>query len=364
MSSPGQPTWLLALMVVFAIAAAVSFGFLLERNAQQAAYLAQFTVLKDIELPALRTRQGALTTESQRLDQVIAARRARLAATEEQVKIWSGDIDRIVDQNRTRLGEMEGSMRKEVQTYQEKMREAPERRAEVGREEERAYGQEREFDDNRRKLRDEIETEAQSLEIQKKKGRAELAKLDSRIAELEGRVKFLANQIDEASRVMKPAGQILDAEAASSGFVVIDRGLKHNLRKGTRFTVFCVRGGRNVVKGMIEVVSISERIANCRVIDEKNRNDPFIAGDKLHNPIYDPDRTKVFAIRGDFARFSRAELERFIGDAGGRVDPDIKIGTDFLVAGTAADKWTDIAVKLGVSILSEEQLLDFIRPQE
>jgi NAD-dependent DNA ligase len=128
--------------------------------------------------------------------------------------------------------------------------------------------------------------------------------------------------------------------------------------------VFTVRGGAHVTKGMIEVVSVDERIATCRVLVEGKANDPLLAGDQLHNPVWDPDRVRAFAIRGDFRRFTRTELARFIEEAGGRVDADLEVGTDYLVAGNAAERWTEQAVKLGVTIISEEQLLDFIRPQE
>jgi enoyl-CoA hydratase/carnithine racemase len=92
--------------------------------------------------------------------------------------------------------------------------------------------------------------------------------------------------------------------------------------------------------------------------------DRLIDGDLIHNPVWDSDRVRTFAIRGDFRRFSRGELARFIEEAGGRIDAEPKVGTDFLVAGAAAESWTEAAVKLGVSILSEDQLLDYIRPQE
>ncbi len=363
MSSSGSPTWLVALMVVLAVAAAVTFGLFLDRHAQAAAYQTEFTALK-IELEQLRIRQAALKDRLPKLDEGIRLRREQSLALEENEKTWLADLDRLVQDNKGRLGELGDANRKEVKTYADLMREAPERRAEVGREEERANAQDHDFDENRRKLREEVSEVARQLEIDKKKGRSEIVGFDSRIAELENRVKFLTNQLDSESREMRPDGKLVAAESASAGFVVIDRGTKNSLRKGTRFTVFTQRAGKNIVKGMIEVVRMDDRLATCRVLDEKDRNDPLIDGDLIHNPVWDPDRVRSFAIRGDFRHFSRAELARFIEDAGGRVDTEPKVGTDFLVAGAAAEQWTEAAVKLGVSILSEDQLLDYIRPQE
>lgn len=364
MSSPGAPTWLVAVVITLALAASVTFGLFLYNHARAASLYGQYVTLKDVELPVMRDRLQKLKDEVPKLDEQIRNRRERAGALVDIEKTWQGDLDRLVQENKGRLGELGDLTRKEVKTYGDLMKEAPERRAEVGREEERAFAQEHDFDENRAKLRDEVEVAARTLETGKKKGRSELVQLDNRIAELEGRVRFLTNQFDVESREMRPDGQLIAAESTQAGFVVIDRGQKHNLRKGTRFSVFCLRAGKNVVKGQIEVVKVDERISTCRVLLEKDGNDPFIDGDMIHNPVWDPDRVKSFAIRGDFHRFSRGELERFIEQGGGRIDPELKVGTDYLVAGGTAEQWTELAVKLGVSILSEDQLLDFIRPQE
>ncbi len=363
MSSSGSPTWLIALTVILAVAAAITFGLFLDRHAQAAAYQNQQHSLK-VELEQMRVRQAALKDRIPKLDEGIRMRREQALALEENEKTWSADLDRLVQDNKVRLGELGDANRKEVKTYGDLMREAPERRAEVGREEERAYAQEHDFDDNRRKLRDEVSAIAQQFEQDKKKGRSEIVRLDNRVGELDNRVRFLTNQLDAESREMRPDGMIMAAESATAGFVVIDRGSKHNLRKGLRFTVFVQRAGKNVSKGLIEVVKIDERLATCRVLDEKDGNNPFVNGDLIHNPVWDADRVRTFAIRGDFRRFSRGELTRFIEQSGGRVDTEMKTGTDYLVAGSAAEQWTETAVKLGVSILSEDQLLDYIRPQE
>lgn len=363
MSSSGSPTWLVALMVVLAIAVAATFGLFLVRHAQAAAYQTQFGALK-IELEQMRLRHAALKDMVPVLDEGIRTRREQALALEENEKTWLADLDRMVQDNKGRLGELGDANRKEVKTYADLMRDAPKARGEVGSEEERAYAQDHDFDESRRKLRDEVSQAARTLEVDKKKGRSEIVQLDDRVTELDNRVKFLVNRLDSESREMRPDGKLIAAESATAGFVVIDRGSKHSLRKGTRFSVFAQRAGKNIIKGMIEVVSIDERIATCRVLDEKDRNDPLIDGDLIHNPVWDADRVRSFAIRGDFRRFSRDELARFIEVAGGRIDAEPKVGTDFLVAGAAAETWTEAAVKLGVSILSEDQLLDYIRPQE
>ncbi|MEK7413130.1 MAG: BRCT domain-containing protein [Planctomycetota bacterium] len=363
MSSPSAPTWLIALLVIFALTAMVTFSLFLYKHAEAASLSNQHTQLKEFE-PVLEVRQQQAKDLKAALEMGIRQRHERRLSLEENMKSWTGDIDRLVQGNKARLGDLATSTRKEVKTYAELMKEAPERRIEVTKEEKRAFENDHQLDDSRRKLRDEIEKVAQEFEQDKKRSRSELVRLDVRVEELESRVRFLTNQVDIASREMRPDGKVVAAASAQVGYVVIDKGYKHNLRKGTKFVVFALRGGRIVLKGDIEVVKLEERLATCRVVQEYSANDPFIDGDFIHNPVWDPDRVKSFAIRGDFKRFSKTEISRFIEEGGGRVDSDLKVGTDYLVAGGAAEQWTDIAVKLGVSILSEDQLIDFIRPQE
>ncbi|MFM2090212.1 MAG: hypothetical protein RLZZ127_701, partial [Planctomycetota bacterium] len=240
------------------------------------------------------------------------------------------------------------------------MADAPERRQEVAREEQRLYEMQRDFAAKRVDLEDKIKAMSREVEVVRRQGRDRIGVLDRRIAELQERVRQLTRQFSESNREMRPDGALLASQAAH-GFVVIDRGHQHHLRAGTRFTVFTRRAGKVVEKGSIEVISIEERMATCRVIAELDGNDPIIAGDLIHNPVFDPDRTVTFAVRGAFRRFSAEEIERLIRDGGGAIGPDLALDVDFLVAGSEAEAAVDQAVRLGITILSEEQLLEFIR---
>ena len=94
------------------------------------------------------------------------------------------------------------------------------------------------------------------------------------------------------------------------------------------------------------------------MLEETDANDPFIPNDSLFNPVYDPEKIKGFAIRGDFSQFSKDELRRFITESGGRYDEELSVNTDYLVAGERSDAALQQAIKLGISILSEEQLIE------
>jgi NAD-dependent DNA ligase len=353
------PTWLVGLLIVFALAAAATFGLLLWRHAELSGLNEQYWVLET------RNRQlEPVVTELERvppaMDTQIQDRRHTIEALTETEKTTIADVDRLVTHNQDILKGNEKSQADEVTKFATLMKEASDRRGELGREEERQYATERDNDERRRQMREDVEKMSVVIEQKKKENRRQNAQLDARVSELESRVRQLTQEQDLASREFKSDGQIIASESAN-GFVVINRGHAQNLRNGTKFTVFNRRGGRTVSKGLVQIISVDEQIATARVIDESDKNDPLIVGDHLHNPVYDPDKIKHFAIRGDFLRYSKEELGEFIKDSGGVVDPAISISTDYLVAGTSAQKSLDQASKLGVSILSEDQLLDFVR---
>ncbi|MBA3709135.1 MAG: hypothetical protein H0W83_09995 [Planctomycetes bacterium] len=353
------PSWLLGLLVVFSLAAAATFGLFLWRHSELSSLREQAIALED-KSHALEKEVTELERVPPILDGLIQDRRGKITDLGDNEKVNIADVDRLVTQNASTLKSNEDAQAKELATYLDLMKQAPERRKELGVEEVREYASERDNDEQRRQMRDEIEKVSVVIEQMKKKGRGENTKLDDRIEELEARVRQLTQEQDLASREFKSDGQIVASQAAD-GFVVINRGHRQNLRNGTKFIVFNKRGGRTIQKGDIQVIAVEESISTARVLVEKDKNDPLIVGDHLQNPIYDADKVKHFAIRGDFTSYSKEEIGEFIKDSGGAVDPDITIRTDYLVAGGRADKSLEQATKLGVSILSEDQLLSFVR---
>ena len=353
------PTWLVGLLIVFALAAAATFGLFLWRHAQLSELNERYYLL-DSRMKQLEPIASELEHVPAVLDQQIRERREKITQLTETEKTTIADVDRLVTHNQETLAATAKAQGDEATKFAALMKDASQARQELGREEERQYATERDNDERRRQTREDVEKMSQVIEQKKKDQRKQNAQLDARVSELEARVRQLTQEQDLANREFKSDGQIIASESAS-GFVVINRGHEKNLRNGTKFTVFNKRGGKVINKGTVQVISVDEKIATARVIEEADKNDPLIVGDHLHNPVYDPDKIKHFAIRGDFLRYSKDELAEFIKDSGGVVDPSITISTDYLVAGTSAQKSLDQASKLGVSILSEDQLLDFVR---
>jgi NAD-dependent DNA ligase len=358
-TSAPTPSWMVGLIVIFALAAAAVFGLFLYRHTECASLEEQHAVMTG-QLKPLREAAGQLEDALAPMEKDIKQRRALLQPLDTFESTNRADVDRALTNNSASLKDNESLQKKALTSLSEAMKEAPERRQEVGREEERSFATQRDNEARRSQLRDDVEKRSQTTDAQKKKWRDEKAALDARVAELEGRVRQLRGQLDASNREFKADGTILVSEARD-GFVVIDRGFANSLRTGTKFTVFTKRGGKIISKGQIQVTEVQERISTARVLSELDGNDPIIAGDFLHNPVYDPDHVRSFAIRGDFSHFSASEIARFITESGGKLDQQLSVNVDFLVAGEHAESDLEQATKLGVSIISEEQVLEFLR---
>lgn len=363
MSDTDTPGWLKGLIVVFSLTSAATFGLFLYRHSEDAGLLERYRNLVT-ERDALRVHVPKLRAQAEGtpspLDAQILARRQKLKDIGDAEQQAMGDVSRIVGEAQLHQKAAAKLMGEEAKKYVQVLEDAKTRRGELKTEEERKLALERDLDDRRIKLREQLEAASRELETLQRGARNANTDQDVRITELDSRIGELTQQRELNNRELRADGRIL-ASRATDGFVVIDRGQDDNLRKGTRFAVFNRRGGKPVIKGSVEVVEVEARMAICRVTDETNANDPLLPGDLVHNPVYNPDAVKTFVLAGDFARFSTEELARFISEAGGKVTKELTTSSDYLVAGERAQASLDQAAKIGVSILSEDQLLELVR---
>jgi DNA ligase (NAD+) len=73
---------------------------------------------------------------------------------------------------------------------------------------------------------------------------------------------------------------------------------------------------------------------------------------------------KTFVLTGTMDKFSRAELEEQIGRLGGKTTSSVSQKTDYVVAGTNPGSKRDKAKKIGVKIITEEELERMMGPEE
>lgn len=94
-------------------------------------------------------------------------------------------------------------------------------------------------------------------------------------------------------------------------------------------------------KAAIEVIRIDEATSRARVI-RSTRGNPIIEGDLLVNALYDPNKTYVFTVYGNFDTNGDGiptpqeadQIRGFVQQWGGVIEDDITGNTDFLVLGT------------------------------
>ncbi|MFW5828842.1 MAG: BRCT domain-containing protein [Planctomycetota bacterium] len=356
------PGWMSSLIVFAGLLMLTSLGFFLYYYGKSAQMYEEWHRLQD-QREALDLAKLPLQQEIEGLEKEFELHAGRLASVEAAIRDERNGIDNLHGQQdvllnniRTSIDQIQTKRRELLQTIEEV-------REEWSREEDLMLSNAGEHEESLRRLRDQVKQISHDIEREQKNARTVQVQLERDIQRLEERVAELVDQKEYDRTELTPDGSITAARA-NLGFVIIDLGWEDNLRPGTKFQVFASRGGRNLVKGQVQVVRVEERIAHARILAELDPNDPIIVGDQLHNPIYDPTETKVFVIKGDFSRYSPAELARFIQEAGGKVEDELTTRTNFLVAGENSDIWLEQATNYGVIILSENKLIEFIRMPE
>lgn len=257
-------------------------------------------------------------------------------------------------------------------------------RQQLTAEQDKALEQARKHDAEKKRLTDDIAR----LQAEKNKiiqdFKIREARLDSEISRLQQRIEEIIKKEKKSFAEASAAdGEVLAAEE-QTGYAWIDLGKEHGLRRGTRFEVFqFIKGGRQKLKGMIEVKRVEEEIAQVAILSQPVRVkdpstgveyliqpdplDPIVKGDLIRSPLFDKDEQPTFVFLGSRLSgnlYDLPELQRKIEEFGGRVDRTVSIDTDFVVALEGAEEENPDefrnAVQFGVIFLREVEFLDFI----
>jgi len=216
-------------------------------------------------------------------------------------------------------------------------------------------------------------SEKEELERRMAALQGEVRKRDGRVAELQKKVEYI--KLPE-----EPDGSVVQVSNASTCY--IDLGTRNLLRRGTRFKVFTYgKGGTMREKGMIEVTSVRDDMAEATIVDLRDRFDPIARGDLIAAPNYDPEMPREFVLVGRFPTgYSRAMVADRLRALGATVSEKVGPTTDFLVMGdketTAADGEEDgdaeadesaesaemkLAQLYRVQILPVREILEFLK---
>jgi len=255
-------------------------------------------------------------------------------------------------------------------------------RTKLTQEQDKALESARRFDQEKRKLTDEID------KLNKSKGRSEkihklqLAKLQSEKSGLLQRIKDLRKKEKRNLESTGADGEVLHANP-ELGYAWIDLGKNHNLREGVVFEVFrFVKGGRKKIKGKILVKVIENDMAKCAVLTGVKHtdpitgralllptlNDPIVKGDLIRTPLFDRDEQQVFVFLGNKVTnrsYNLKELQRKIEEVGGKVNKSVTIESDFvIVLGNAEEEFAEEmekAAQYNVIFMREDELIRFLQ---
>ncbi|HET6440882.1 MAG TPA: BRCT domain-containing protein [Phycisphaerae bacterium] len=167
-------------------------------------------------------------------------------------------------------------------------------------------------------------------------------------ADLEREILTLDNVLNDLKEKLERLGT-LPTELAADGHVVkvaelgsiayADIGKKDGVLLGMPFSVFSpVEFGKEepTPKASARVVRIMDDASELRVTVQGN--EPIVAGDVLHNPVYDRGRRLRFLLIGKIdmdgdGTDDSGSLKALIQELGGRVETELSVQTDYLISG-------------------------------
>ncbi len=152
------------------------------------------------------------------------------------------------------------------------------------------------------------------------------------------------NHVMSATRFVrepeKVDGEIL-ATSKTLGLAWINLGAADRVSRGMEFRVDSGKpseAGRK--KGMARVTAVEEARSEVEVYDLVDPWDPVATGDKIANPLYDPEGGRNAVLIGRFSGiYNEKELRMLLDQIGIHVQPKVDRETDYLIVG--AEQYED-----------------------
>ncbi|MCJ7544755.1 MAG: hypothetical protein MUP47_09380 [Phycisphaerae bacterium] len=276
-----------------------------------------------------------LVTETREMHQELARQRGEL----EGLRAQNADLAEKLSQKDQSLAELTASftaqtdqLRADMTALDEKVKQAHEQ---FVTEQQRAR---KELEDRRAELSMEIASKNQRI----RQLETDMAAKDETIERLRAELdkKRGAGGADVAAR--RADGKLLEVKERED-VCYINLGTKDRVVPGLTFTVYPPTGIPESGEGKAKIVvtNAREAVSECRIV-ERTSSDPVIPGDLVANVAYDPQRTFVFVVDGQFDLRGKGEassedvkdVKLLIQQYGGQIADQVDVRTDFVVLGT------------------------------
>ncbi|MGB2802774.1 MAG: BRCT domain-containing protein [Phycisphaerae bacterium] len=197
-----------------------------------------------------------------------------------------------------------------------------------------AVQQSGQFNEETKRLRDQWMEERRQWKIEKENLGREILTRDNALNDLKEKLERLGTLPTE----LAADGHVVQvAELGSVAYA--DIGKKDGVMLGMPFSVFSpVEFGKEepMPKASARVVRIMDDASELRVT--VRGDEPLVAGDVLHNPVYDRGRRLRFLLIGEIdmdgdGADDSGSLKALIQELGGRVETEVSVQTDYLISG-------------------------------
>lgn len=213
------------------------------------------------------------------------------------------------------------------------------------------------FDDDRQRLERRQSYLQEEETVDAKRKAKQLSNLETSLDTVEFALRRVSNLSPLEVKDPWVAGEVTDFNSTLNR-VVINLGRRDGVRQNFKFAIFSGEGDQREYKGFCVVKEVEElvSVAVMEMLDAI----PPVAGDQIGSLVYRKDQLNYY-LAGDFrSKYSKERLTAFLTYCGNRVVDELSADVDFFVMGSLADNEVPLATSLGVSIIPEKFIADYV----
>lgn len=188
--------------------------------------------------------------------------------------------------------------------------------------------------------------EKQVARLTQERNAQDQAAIDARNANADLRVAMAlkASEVTARMREITKVTAFVREPGATDGLITgvstklnlawIDRGTVDRVVRGMVFTVVDANAANPRLKGEVEVLEVFENTSKVAIRITNDQYDVIGIGDKISNPLYDPEGRRNAVLAGRFdGKYSRQEVVLLLKDVGIDVQKTVDRSTMFLIMG-------------------------------